>query len=49
MRRIEKNAPRAEGGAGGPLSKPHAAKAGVKNSVVLSRLPPLSGLRSPEE
>ncbi len=38
MRRMEKDAAWAEGGAGGPLSKPHAAvKAGAKNSVVLSK------------
>ena len=38
MRRMKKDAAWTESGAGGPLSKPHAAvKAGAKNSVVLSR------------
>src|SRR5882724_2301469 len=38
MRRMEKDAARTESGAGGPLSKPHAAVKSVsKNSAVLSR------------
>jgi hypothetical protein len=37
MRRMETDAARARDGAGGPLSKPHAAvKAGAKNSAVRS-------------
>ena len=38
MRRMENDAPRAGGGAGGPLSKPHVAlKSGARNSVVVPR------------
>ena len=38
MRRMEKDAARAGGRAGGPLSKPHAAmKSGARNSAVVPK------------